>query len=325
MQDQIQSYIKGQLSNDERQQFHEWLRADKANRDAFFREKDLIQSIELGQTKDTRTQNQWTKFQRTTDIRNEKKRRAKRIRSIQLWSSVAAIVAIIFGAGWFGSANYMKPSTYAQSELIVPRGQTSEIKLADGTHVWLNSDTKFNFSNELLDGKRVVHLEGEAFFDVAHDHKHPFIVVTDKQQIEVLGTAFNVKSYNTDAHVVTTLVRGSVKVNIQNQEVLLHPGEQLSYNTIERNININRATTDELGGWREGRYLLNDVPFSEMVQIMERLYDVDIVHPSNISDDTHFSGVIKINKPIDHVLELINILEPITYEKSDGMIIINKK
>jgi ferric-dicitrate binding protein FerR (iron transport regulator) len=128
------------------------------------------------------------------------------------------------------------------NEIVTKKGSKSNIRLPDGTQVWLNGDTRLSYSNDFIGNTREVYLEGEAFFDVSHDAAHPFIIHTNKINIKVLGTAFNVRSYPQDETVETSLVRGKIEVILKSrpdEKIILSPNEKL--------IVSNKNTEPEVG------------------------------------------------------------------------------
>jgi ferric-dicitrate binding protein FerR (iron transport regulator) len=144
--------------------------------------------------------------------------------------SVASILAIIVIVGIFGYKNSFSKDSFKQ--IIAEKGVRKMLTLPDGTKVWLNADSRLSYDPEMTGAnQRLVTLTGEAFFDVAHDKQHPFIINANKVTIKVLGTAFNVKAYPGDAKCETTLIRGSVELTINNgskQKFILKPSEKIA-------------------------------------------------------------------------------------------------
>ncbi len=207
--------------------------------------------------------------------------------------------------------------------LTVPYGRQFTVKLSDGTRIELNSGTSLRFPVEFLEGKeRKVFIEyGEAYFDVAKDPDHPFIVNNNKLDITVLGTQFNVSAYPEDIAVSTVLVEGSVQLtelsddNITNS-VMLEPGFQAIWSDEERSFEINKADLEMHTAWRTGKIILKSLSFSQMAKKLERHYDVII----NCNEEQLNREIITATfeeENIKDVLTVINKLHPINY-KIDG-------
>jgi transmembrane sensor len=196
--------------------------------------------------------------------------------------------------------------------LTTLRGETYRLHLPDGTMVWLNAASSLSFSAGLIQaGERMVELKGEAYFEVSKDAKHPFVVKTDKQEVEVLGTKFNINSYQSDESVATTLLEGAVRVSTREVQRLLKPGEQV----LNDGINMSVKTVDVAAAtaWKDGYFRFNDQKMSEIVKQLERWYNVDIELSKAIAD-RQFTGKISRNRNIIHILELMQETNQINFK-----------
>lgn len=195
-----------------------------------------------------------------------------------------------------------------------PKGQRTSIQLVDGTKIWLNSESKLVYSKDFNSGgNREVFLEGEAFFDVAHDAKRPFIVNTSSMAIKVLGTAFNVKSYATEGLIEASLVKGSIQLNVMEpnskkglKEAMLVPNQRAIFNKATQKLTIqNQTPVAEFTDWRNGKLYFEDKPINEVLEMMERWYNVKIYRNEPDFDCT-FSGKFD-NKTLPEVLEAFKV------------------
>lgn len=183
-------------------------------------------------------------------------------------------------------------------------GETYRLRLPDGSSVWLNSASSLTFCTLLNDnGKRVVQLTGEAYFEIVKDKKHPFIVKTGKQNVEVLGTHFNINSYNDEPAIVTTLLEGSVKVKAGQFVYMLKPGEQ-ALNT-GKSIAVRKADVENIIDWKDGDFFLDGVAFKTAMRKISRWYDVEVVYDSSVSDNIRSGGWISRKNPLLTVLKSI--------------------
>lgn len=183
------------------------------------------------------------------------------------------------------------------------KGQTYIFILPDGTKVWLNADSKISFAQQLTKKTREVFLEGEAYFEVAKDKRHPFMVTSKGQQIEVLGTHFNVNSYADEPVIATTLLEGSVKIRVGNTQSMIKPGQQ----AINKSgvVEVRQADVDNVIDWRNGDFYLNHVEFKTAMRKIARWYNMDIVYDDDVPDNMESGGWIARDKPLSAVLKSI--------------------
>lgn len=188
--------------------------------------------------------------------------------------------------------------------LSTDKGETYIVTLPDKSKVWLNAASSLTYTaglNEL--GKRKVKLEGEAYFEVAKDKAHPFIVESRGQNIEVLGTHFNVNSYAEEKAVATTLLEGSVQVTSGNFKQLLKPGQQALNNG--KSIQVSMANIAQVTDWKEGDFNLDHIDFKAAMRKIARWYDVEVVYDVSISDDIETGGWIPRNNNLSEVLKAL--------------------
>lgn len=188
--------------------------------------------------------------------------------------------------------------------LSTGNGETYKVRLPDGSAVWLNaaSSLKYPASFAKLKDRRV-ELSGEGYFEVAKDKAHPFIVKTGKQEVEVLGTQFNINSYQDEAAVATTLVEGSVKVSAGSRKRTIVPGEQLSNDGAD--FRVAKVNLDNIVDWKEGEFNLQRLPFREAMRKIARWYDIEVVYdgtvPENIISGGWISRDVKLSVILDGI------------------------
>lgn len=188
--------------------------------------------------------------------------------------------------------------------LIVPRGKKSQVKLPDGTVVWLNAESRLKFPVSFKGLKREVTLEGEAYFDVEKDETKPFIVHSGRLYVEVLGTAFNVKAY--DRIVYTTLEKGKVRVNDPSSSLVLTPGEQSSYNTETGRSAKSPVFTRLFTGWKDGELYLEDQSLGNIAVMLSRSYDYEFEFEDSLLKDIRFTVDIAAPDNLQAVLDHIS-------------------
>ncbi|MDR6785522.1 transmembrane sensor [Pedobacter africanus] len=191
-----------------------------------------------------------------------------------------------------------------------PRGGKYGIKLPDGTMIWLNAESSLKFPTTFTGlSERRVELSGEAYFEVAKltmnkNQNIPFIVATNKQTIEVLGTHFNVSNYINEPIAKTTLLEGSVAVSAHNShnKQILKPGEQSLLTS--GSLVISKVDTDIETAWKEGNFNFEDESIQSIMRKLERWYDIEVVYDGPMNNDT-FGGKISVNRPLSKTLQLL--------------------
>ncbi|UPK67995.1 FecR family protein [Chitinophaga filiformis] len=213
----------------------------------------------------------------------------------------------------------------AFSEFDVPRGGQYKLKLPDGTTVTVSASSRLKFAPLLNGADRIVYLQGEAFFDVAKDHQHPFKVVTTKQTLNVLGTSFSVSSYSGEP-VVTTVVTGKVKLKTLDtarpQEQVLVANQQAVY-VYGKAITTSKVDAAKLTSWSDDRFVLDQEPLSQVLIKLGRWFDVE-VDTTNIKFNKRITASFRKSKPLADVLENIYRANNIKLEL-DGRKIVLKK
>jgi len=196
--------------------------------------------------------------------------------------------------------------------LVVPYGKRSRVVLPDQTEVWLNSGSKLTYPVKFAGDNREVFLQGEALFDVTHDEKRPFFVLTKQLDVRVLGTSFNVSAYEDDSIVQTVLVRGSVELEYKskflgisvNQKMV--PGTLAVFDSAERSVEQSLVDTDQFTSWKDGYLLLENSPLSEIAKKLSRYYNRRIFFEDPFLEDETFSGYLDLGNSAFEVLEIIS-------------------
>lgn len=194
--------------------------------------------------------------------------------------------------------------------LTIPRGGQFSIKLSDGTQVWLNSESQLKYPVSFKEGedRQVELIYGEAYFDVSPSTKHKgarFRVINKSQEIEVLGTQFNIKAYKGDDNIYTTLVEGKVSMNTSNSNQILKPSEQANLNLKNNTINISTVNIYNEISWKDGIFSFRKKPLEEIMKVLSRWYNIDVnfVNPELKSEG--FNGVLGKDQNIEEILESI--------------------
>ncbi len=313
----IQKYLSGETSEEENRQLLQWIQESPENKKRLFAEKDIWDTYSFHTN-----QKEYETDQELKILQSQLGPRiSQHAITLKKALQMAAILLIAFGLGW--SSRFISFSSKQQTaqanmqEIFVPKGQVNQVFLADGTRIWINSESRLIAPSTFASKERVVKLSGEAFFEVAKDYKRPFRVEVNGQQIEVLGTSFNVRAYENSGEIETTLETGQIKLSAAGQTTLLLPGEQSLFDKTSKQLKINRVDPRTISAWKNGRYEFQNENLPEVFKVVERWYDVEIDANDDSFRDMHFSGVIKRNKDVGHFLDLLNHTIPIQY-KIDG-------
>jgi transmembrane sensor len=207
-------------------------------------------------------------------------------------------------------------------QLTTPRGGQYRLQLPDGTLVWLNAASSLRYPDHFAGAQREVELQGEAYFEVAHNAKQPFIVAAGGSMVEVLGTHFNVKAYGEETSIRTTLLQGAVRLKKGKTLQLLKPGEA---GIVDRNsdaIVVMPAERGEAIGWTEGKFIFAGDTEEEIVRQLSRWYGVDMELKEHWG--YHFHAAIPRNLSLRKVLQLLEATNNIHFKEEGQKIIVNR-
>jgi len=230
--------------------------------------------------------------------------------------------------------------------ITVPRGAKSNITLPDGSNVWLNAGTTLTYNQDYGQKERRLHLTGEAYFDVARDRLHPFIVQTSDMVVKALGTRFNVKAYPDEKTISATLEEGKIDVSLMNkngkdENVILKPNEKIIYykelkesetytesaeDKARQNAKPNEIRTLKLEdariltnietnlytSWKDPRWIIESEPLGILAPLLERRFNLQIVFDDDELKKYKFTGIIE-NETVDQILNAMRLTAPLDY------------
>lgn len=217
-----------------------------------------------------------------------------------------------------------KPSRPLVNRLTVPRGGEYQVELSDGTRVWLNAESEITFPTQFSDSIREVHLRGEAYFEVHSDASHPFVVRTDLLSVRVLGTSFNLATYDDDPTVETTLISGSLKVIRDNVETLLRPGMQARLDKASNAMTTHEVYAESYAAWAHRMFSFFNEPIPSICRKLARWYDVEIDASDPGLNDILYSGMIERAETLNDIAELFSATNELIFREREGRIIVEK-
>ena len=312
----ISRYLNGEFSEADQIELNLWLAQSEDNSKSFFEAKDVW---DASLQKEDKTREALLSFYR------EKALNSKPIVSlVRQWKAAAGIAAALaIGLFTMLILNMTRndipgfKSEQAMVTIYVPLGSKSQVTLADGTSVILNSGSELQYPPTFADGKREVVLTGEAFFEVKSDTLNPFIVKTNEYDIRVTGTQFNVCAYGDDPFSKVSLLEGQVGVLFpgKNEPVDIIPGQQLYLNREERKYKVVTRDVVVESSWKDGEFQYKEISFPELIKRLERWYDVTLTYSSPQLDEMHYSGNFRNQETIWQVLDGLKLTTPIEYKK----------
>ncbi|MEJ5993213.1 FecR domain-containing protein [Pedobacter sp. Du54] len=206
--------------------------------------------------------------------------------------------------------------------LTTTRGEQTQVRLPDGSLVFLNAASSLKFPTSFAKLKdRSVEISGEGYFEIVKDKAHPFIVRNKKQQVEVIGTHFNVNAYNDEPSVKTTLLEGSIKISTDQNNKVLKPGEQ-AVNSNEK-LTIGEVDVDKAVAWKNSKFVFDDENIESVMRKLSRWYNVEVVYQDNVADRT-FTGSISRYDKISKILDKITYIEAVHFKVEGRRITVMK-
>jgi ferric-dicitrate binding protein FerR (iron transport regulator) len=315
----ILHYLQGGISEDEMRRLDSWLTESNEHKQLLFELKNVYELRKGGNYPDKEEIKQ--SLNRLRARMNASGTR--RLFGFYKYAGVAAVfVLLTLGVQLF----FKSGNAVVYAELDVESGpRMSRLTLSDGTKVVLNASSKFKYPDRFEGGVREVFLDGEAFFDVAHDAKKPFTVRTGKQVISVQGTVFNVMDYSADDYAVTTLVSGSVRVQplFETKTYSLKPNQQVFLNRASSEVKLSNVQIDTARTWVNKIYHFHDEPLAGIMQRLERFYGVKIDFADNTLRDEKYTGTFPTSIEIEEILKIINYANQFTYTLKDETITIS--
>ncbi|UMB59565.1 DUF4974 domain-containing protein [Lutibacter sp. A80] len=206
------------------------------------------------------------------------------------------------------NANSNEEITY--NYLTIPRGGEFFIKLSDGTQVWLNSESQLKYPIAFVEGepRQVELVYGEAYFDVSKSIEHngsSFKVFHKEQEVKVLGTQFNIKAYSDEVHIYTTLVEGKIAIETKKNQKTLSPNQQAIVNLSTDELKIETVDVYNEISWRAGLFSFENKQLDEVMTVLSRWYNIDVIFTNKDKKKIKFNGVFKKSQHIEEILSMI--------------------
>lgn len=349
--------IQGIASDSEYKEAYDWIHLHEENKKYF----DSLYSAWLaaGLKRDVAPaieQNVWERVnyrKHKTFLKNKSHNQSTMMR----FAKIAALFIIVFLLGIISHAYFGRDRKTSELFIVeAPKGAKSRITLADGTHVWLNADSKIQYASTYNKRERDIYLTGEAYFEVAKNKTKPFKVHAGGITVHALGTVFNVKAYPEEKSVETTLVEGLISIEIKESSqtkkpLLLKPNQHAVYYKTQDEIKIieddlNKTPTASSGdkiitaqpgeivltpkvetevytSWKDKRWVFHSESFGDFALKLERLYDIPIIIENTDLKEYKLTGSIE-EENIEMVLKALKLIIPIEYRFENKQLIIKE-
>lgn len=318
----IIGYLQNNLTQEETDCFYNWVNESASNKELFFEIKAMYDAGLLLSTP-------WETSESWERLLNKKKN--SQSRRFNLWYQISTYAAVALLAVAISSMYFLffhEEDNSLYSKYIGGDGLEADVvELPDGTHISLGSKTTFHYDKDYGKDKRIVYLEGEAYFDVAKQKDKPFIVKTKEQDIEALGTKFNVMAYPLDSLVVTTLSEGSVRLTSLNMAhpTILKPDQQLIYNRNTKKSYLQDVDAQQYSSWTSGYYYFPQQSLQAILDRLSHVYGIQFTVNSEALNKRTFTGTFYRGQSIKDIMDIINLSIPIRYKIDDHHVTISEK
>ncbi len=360
----ISKFLQNQCSQSEIEFLMNWINENAEHRQYFEQMKTVWDGVEIVYNPDNINSDQsWSELksllekEKNTHIKISDK--SYKNKNMSVFLRIAAIVLISFGLSWivfYTYYNYYSNTKFGMLELTVPKGSKSVLKLADGTTIWLNSETVVKYPEHFSSKQRDVYIEGEAFFKVSKNKEWPFKVHTSDLDIIVLGTSFNVKAYPDEGTIETTLEEGSVLIEKKSksgkkQYISLKPNQRVTLVKEEGKLSLDMQAGNKLKdeslkeskktplkrkekfyldentdtqlyvAWKNNHLVFKNEPFESLAVKLERWYNVEIIIENEKLKEYRFTGTFE-NETIEQAIKALQLTTKFNYKFDKNKIII---
>lgn len=313
MYDLLLKYLAGDISTEEKRILFQQLKENEELRKEAAGIQNLSALVSMANEQDTASDRAYRSF-----VGMRKKRTL--LLGLRKVTRYAAIVCFSVLSTYLlmNYADYKKDKFIRYQEFSTPAGQRAKVLLADGSEIWLNANSKLRYPERFDSGKREVELHGEAFFEVKKAAEKPFIVKTNRMDIQVTGTKFNVNAYDTEEYYVTSLVEGTVSVSCahdKNSSHTLSPRQQIAVS--EHSFQISSFENTDFMAWKEGLFVFDDVLLTDIIKKLELYYDVSIIVQNDRLKNLRYTGKFRQRDGVESILQKFQIIYPFKYTKDD--------
>ena len=227
---------------------------------------------------------------------------------------------------------YVQPDSLHKKELefnqlIIPKGTFYHLVLSDGTKVWLNADSKIKYPVSFGQDKREVSLRGEGYFEVAKDSARPFIMSTDKMDVKVLGTTFDVNTYEDEGKSFVVLVEGLVEVSAgKGESRIITPGymAEVDMHDVQAKIHVSKCDTEDYIALKNGNFSFRNASLTEILKRVSRYYDVTVIR-EQVFEEEYYTGDVSSDVSLESLLAVIESSTSVSFKVERKIVYVQKK
>lgn len=318
----IISKLKQTITPDENRQLEGWL-SDSDNREVFEELQQVWQKVELkasGYTPDAN--HYWKELSKRMEAGRKPiadKAKTFSLPHFRRYAAVASVLlAVAFSVCIYIGIELGRPKSGEQTYTNL--GGKSVVALPDGSQVWLHTRTSLAYATNFDSKDRQVDITGEAYFDIAHNKKKPFVVQTEGMKIVVHGTKFNVESFPESENTFVSLIEGSVSLETNREKRLLTPGETATFNKKSHALRIEKGDVEFSRSWADSQIMFNKKPLGYVCRFLSKWYNVNIDLEPELTDKYMYTFTLR-NEPLEEILRLMSRINPIDYTFSEKNIL----
>lgn len=317
--------LNKEISLEEEKELTAWINKSEKNKATYTKQCEIFKAQALIFSKEKLTE---SREKTKTGVINHLIRQKTKVKGFVYSSLSIMLIGLIGSSIWFNSnLNHRDELLAGEFKLTAPNGSPANFELPDGTNVWLNSASELSFKYDINNSNRLAKLEGEAFFDVAHDTNHAFLVEGYNHTVKVYGTEFNIISDRENQLCEVTLKNGSVGILDlnQNEVARLKPGQQFSVEKNGKSIIKNVEKVNLISGWVTGRFEFKDATLEEIASKLASLYQVKIIIEDEALKEKRYRCVVQKEQSILKTLQRFSIITDLDYVVNDEVIILKSK
>mgnify|MGYP006343318381 CR=1 FL=1 len=315
----IEKYLDGNASTAEVKELCEWIK----NNDSL--DRWIMQAIERSDSHldEEVYERLYTRIKEDIESREKKSHRRFSFVPMLRWVAVVCLPIIaalaVYELGLDSKVDTLPLVVTAES------GERAKVQLPDGTKVNINSASQISYPHDFNGERRIVELDGEAYFEVTSDSRKPFYVLAGETKVHVLGTAFNVSAYREDRQTEVALLRGKVSFDVKDKVYVLVPGEIATLNRESGETIVRKGDVAAIVDWKAGRFNFEDMSLEELTVKLSRWYGVTFVFSDEAVKKLRFSGAMTKYRTLDYVLDMISKTTDVTFSLKENRVTVSSK
>lgn len=318
-------YLTSTCTDSELADIHQWISESPDNAAMLFeleRLTDIAASAADPRAIEARKRRVLARIMRSIAADEAAERATRRRRGLWIWSAAASVIVVCVLASVF----ILRPRAADEMITIAAADIPVDTVLPDGSHVWLNTNATLKYHKDFAENRKL-ELQGEAYFEVAHDSIHPFTVDGTHLDVTVLGTEFTFNSSSDGDMSFVSLIQGSVKVNETCGDgcIVLSPGQKATYNPADRKLTVHDAQTELDAVWHDNNIPFHNASIRDIARTLELVYDTKVHVSENVDNMATYSGVTMRYDEIDTTITRLSNTLPIRFTVRNGEVYISRR